>query len=61
MVLVAERAESVRVMPFLEGIPCSIYGMVLPDTVITVRPAEMLTLRHRNDGAMKYSPAAPNG
>ncbi|MDJ0960024.1 MAG: hypothetical protein QNJ88_05160 [Acidimicrobiia bacterium] len=47
-------AESVRVMPFLEGIPCSIYGIVFPDRVITVRPAEMLTLRQPARGVIKY-------
>ncbi|HMJ13607.1 MAG TPA: hypothetical protein VK524_19450, partial [Polyangiaceae bacterium] len=29
----ATRCDRVRVMPFLEGIPCSIHGMVLPDGV----------------------------
>ena len=50
----AAHAESVRVMPFLEGIPCSIYGIVFPDRVITVRPAEMLTLRRPAVGEIKY-------
>ena len=50
----ATKAEAVRVMPFLEGIPCSIYGIVFPDRVITVRPAEMLTLRRPQEGAVTY-------
>ena len=37
--------DSVRVMPFLEGIPCSIHGIVLPDGVAVLRPVEMVTLR----------------
>jgi hypothetical protein len=38
-------AAAVRVMPFLEGIPCSIHGLVLPDGVVALRPVEMVTLR----------------
>ncbi|HKF19610.1 MAG TPA: ATP-grasp domain-containing protein [Candidatus Dormibacteraeota bacterium] len=38
-------SDRVRVMPFLEGIPCSIHGIVFPDHVVTVRPVEMVTLR----------------
>lgn len=49
----ADRADSelagvcdrVRVMPFLDGIPCSIHGIVLPDGVIALRPVEMVVLR----------------
>jgi hypothetical protein len=36
------RAHRVRIMPFLEGIPCSIHGMVFPDDVIAFRPVEMI-------------------
>jgi hypothetical protein len=35
----------VRVMPFLDGVPCSIHGIVFPDHVAAVRPVEMVTLR----------------
>src|SRR5262249_45418873 len=38
-------SDRVRVMPFLEGIPCSIHGIVFPDHVVAVRPVEMVTLR----------------
>lgn len=38
-------ADRVRVMPFLEGIPCSIHGLVLPAAVLAFRPAEMVVLR----------------
>jgi hypothetical protein len=41
--------DSVRVMPFLEGIPCSIHGIVLPDGVAVLRPVEMVTLRRGHD------------
>jgi hypothetical protein len=32
-------------MPFLDGVPCSIHGIVLPDGVAVFRPVEMVTLR----------------
>jgi hypothetical protein len=35
----------VRVMPFLDGVPCSIHGIVYPDDVVALRPVEMVTLR----------------
>ena len=37
--------DRVRVMPFLDGIPCSIHGIVMPDGVAVLRPVEMVTLR----------------
>ncbi len=40
----------VRVMPFLEGIPCSIHGIVFPGTVIALRPVEMIVLRTADGG-----------
>jgi len=36
-------------MPFLDGIPCSIHGIVFPDEVVTLRPAEMIVLRTPGD------------
>jgi hypothetical protein len=41
----ARRCTSARVMPFLEGIPCSAHGVVFPDHVVVLRPAEMVVLR----------------
>jgi hypothetical protein len=41
--------DRVRVMPFLEGIPCSIHGIVLPDGVAVLRPVELVTLRRGTD------------
>ena len=38
-------ADRVRVMPFLEGIPVSIHGIVFPDFVAVFRPVEMVVLR----------------
>lgn len=44
------RHRLVRIMPFIEGVPCSIHGIVVPDgraeaAVSVFRPAEMMTLR----------------
>ena len=40
------RCDRVRVMPFLEGVPCSIHGMVLDDGVAVFRPVELAILRN---------------
>ena len=39
------RCDRVRVMPFLDGVPCSIHGMVLPDGTAVFRPVEIAILR----------------
>lgn len=41
--------DRVRVMPFLEGIPCSIHGVVCADGTVVLRPVEMITLRRRRE------------
>jgi hypothetical protein len=41
----AVSCDRVRVMPFLDGIPCSIHGCVLPDGVAAFRPVELAILR----------------
>jgi hypothetical protein len=41
----AAHCDRVRVMPFLDGVPCSIHGIVFPDHVVALRPVEMVTLR----------------
>ena len=33
----APRCDRVRVMPFLDGVPCSIHGFVLPDGTAALR------------------------
>lgn len=40
--------DQVRIMPFLDGTPCSIHGIVLPGGVAVLRPVEMVTLRREN-------------
>ncbi len=37
--------DRVRVMPFLDGVPCSIHGCVLPDGVAAFRPVELAIMR----------------
>jgi hypothetical protein len=41
--------DTVRVMPFLDGVPCSVHGIVLPDGVAVFRPVEMITLRRAHE------------
>jgi hypothetical protein len=41
----AAHCDRVRVMPFLDGVPCSIHGVVFPDGIAALRPVEMVTLR----------------
>ena len=36
------RCDRVRVLPFLEGVPCSIHGFVLPDGTAALRPVEIV-------------------
>jgi hypothetical protein len=48
------RCDRVRVMPFLEGIPCSIHGVVFPGGGVAVlRPVEMVTLRRPGSGRLR--------
>lgn len=37
-------------MPFLEGVPCSIHGIVFDDYVVALRPMEMVVLRTETNG-----------
>ena len=50
--------DRVRVMPFLEGIPCSIHGLVFGDYSLAVRPVELLTLRPSGRMTFLYAGAA---
>lgn len=51
-------ADRIRVMPFLDGRPCSIHGWVLGDEVITSRPCETVALRERDAPRLRYCGAA---
>lgn len=48
----------VRVMPFLEGIPCSIHGFVFSDDTLVLRPCELLVLRRPGKAELHYARAA---
>jgi hypothetical protein len=48
------RCDRVRVMPFLEGVPCSIHGLVLPDGTAALRPVEIVTLRDPVGRTFRY-------
>ncbi len=48
------RCDRVRVMPFLEGVPCSIHGIVMDDGVAVFRPLELGILRRPADGTFFY-------
>ena len=43
--LLAARCDRVRVVPFLDGIPCSIHGIVTGDGIAVFRPMEMVMFR----------------
>jgi hypothetical protein len=47
--------DRVRVMPFLEGVPCSIHGLVLPDGTAALRPIEIVILRNPARRTMTYA------
>ena len=49
------RCDRVRVLPFLEGVPCSIHGYVLPDGTAALRPVEIVVLRDADARTFTYS------
>jgi hypothetical protein len=49
-----DHCDQVRISPFLEGVPCSIHGLVLPDGVVVLRPVELATLRQPAAGRFFY-------
>jgi hypothetical protein len=53
--LLLSRTRQVRLMPFLEGVPCSIHGFVLPDGVAVFRPVEQVILRSASDSRFVYA------
>jgi hypothetical protein len=59
LALLNAHCDRARVMPFLDGIPCSIHGMVLPDgSTLAFRPCEMLVLRRPAAPYFAYAQAA---
>ncbi len=53
-----EHAAEVRVMPFLDGIPCSIHGFATHDGVAVFLPVEMVVLRKVDHAGFVYAQAA---
>jgi len=54
----SHHAAEVRVMPFLDGIPCSIHGFVTGDGVAVFLPVEMIILRRVDRPELVYAQAA---
>jgi hypothetical protein len=52
--LIASHCDRARVMPFLEGVPCSIHGVVAIDGVAALRPCEMIVLRDDSPGHFSF-------
>lgn len=50
-----ERSDRARAMPFLEGIPCSVHGLVVPHRTLTFRPVEMIILRKPDSATFQYA------
>jgi hypothetical protein len=50
----AERCDQVRVSAFLDGVPCSVHGIVLPDGIVVLRPVELVALRDPDRGVFVY-------
>jgi hypothetical protein len=51
-------ARHVRVMPFLDGRPCSIHGWLIGDQVATFRPCETVMLRETGRRRLHYAGSA---
>jgi hypothetical protein len=54
----AAMASRVRVMPFLDGRPCSIHGWVVGEAVATFRPCETVMLRETGRRRLHYAGSA---
>jgi hypothetical protein len=48
-------ADVVRVMPFLDGTPCSIHAFVTGRGIAVFRPIEMIILRGRGNHTLRYA------
>ena len=52
------RSRPLRVMPFLEGVPCSIHGIVYPGHVSALRPVEQISFRRPGQPRFWYAGCA---
>ena len=50
-----QHCDRARVMPFLDGIPCSTHAMVFPETVLTFNPVEMVIFRTPGSNRLTYA------
>jgi len=57
-VFMTEHCDTVRVMPFLEGVPCSIHATVFPEGEYAYRPCEMLVYRRPGSPVFLYAGVA---
>jgi hypothetical protein len=57
-VFLGAHCDRARVVPFIEGVPCSIHGLVLPGGVAALRPVEMVTLRAADSNRLVFAGAA---
>lgn len=56
---VGARADRVRIMPFLDGVPCSIHALVTAEEhIATFRPCEMVVLRDLATHRLRYGGAS---
>ena len=56
----ADSCDTIRMMPFMDGIPCSIHGWVFKDKTIGLRPCEMLIFQREGISNLTYSGASTN-
>lgn len=54
----ASRHRRARIQPFLQGVPCSIHGMVLAEATLAFRPCEMIMLLDEKNHEFVYSRTA---
>jgi hypothetical protein len=54
----APQCDRIRVMPFVDGLPCSIHAFVTDGGCFSVRPCEMLVFRRPGSDTLHYAGAA---
>lgn len=54
----SDHADRVRVMPFLDGLPCSIHAIITSNGVAVFNPVELTILRHADRPALYYAQGA---
>ena len=56
----ATKCNAIRIMPFMNGLPCSIHGWNFSEETIALRPCEMLVYRQANSSMLIYSGSSTN-